>query len=113
MNIVYHIIVESSAEGYLNKIKKILNNIQNYFFFNMVGPVYLPLKKTKFTVLRSPHVFKKSREHFERIVSKISFYIDIPKNNNIMFSRLFKFFAWSYLGFSIKKIKVSKHSFYF
>ena len=29
------------------------------------GPIPLPTKKNKFTVLRSPHVDKKSREQFE------------------------------------------------
>ena len=29
------------------------------------GPIPLPTKIEKFTVLRSPHVDKKSREHFE------------------------------------------------
>ncbi len=31
----------------------------------VVGPVPLPTDKKIFCVLRSPHVFKKSREHFE------------------------------------------------
>ncbi len=31
----------------------------------IVGPVPLPTQITKFTVLRSPHVNKKSREQFE------------------------------------------------
>lgn len=31
----------------------------------VVGPVPLPTKKQVFCVLRSPHVDKKSREHFE------------------------------------------------
>ena len=30
-----------------------------------LGPIPLPTKKNKFTVLRSPHVDKKSREQFE------------------------------------------------
>ena len=29
------------------------------------GPIPLPTKKEVFTVLRSPHIYKKSREHFE------------------------------------------------
>ena len=29
------------------------------------GPIPLPTKIEKFTVLRSPHIDKKSREHFE------------------------------------------------
>ena len=31
----------------------------------VVGPIPLPTKKNRFTVLRSPHVDKKSREQFE------------------------------------------------
>lgn len=30
------------------------------------GPVRLPTKKTRYTVTRSPHIDKTSREHFER-----------------------------------------------
>ena len=31
----------------------------------VAGPIPLPTSKNKWTVLRSPHVDKKSREHFE------------------------------------------------
>jgi small subunit ribosomal protein S10 len=31
----------------------------------VVGPIPLPTRINKYTVLRSPHVDKKSREHFE------------------------------------------------
>lgn len=34
---------------------------------NLLGPVPLPNKKKCFTVLRSPHIDKKSREQFELI----------------------------------------------
>ncbi len=34
------------------------------------GPIPLPMKKTVYTVLRSPHVNKKSREQFEKRVYK-------------------------------------------
>ena len=42
------------------------------------GPVPLPTKKTVYTVLRSPHVDKKSREQFEIRVHKRL--IDIVKS---------------------------------
>lgn len=32
---------------------------------NLVGPIPLPVKINRYTVLRSPHVNKKSREQFE------------------------------------------------
>jgi len=37
---------------------------------NLVGPVPLPNKASCFTVLRSPHVNKKSREQFELVVHR-------------------------------------------
>ncbi|HBS47947.1 TPA: 30S ribosomal protein S10 [Candidatus Dependentiae bacterium] len=37
---------------------------------NLVGPVPMPNRKQIFTVLRSPHVDKKSREQFEIITHK-------------------------------------------
>lgn len=37
---------------------------------DLVGPVPLPNKKRCFTVLRSPHVNKKSREQFEIVTHK-------------------------------------------
>ena len=43
---------------------KILKKIWNLNLEN-TGFVSLPLKKYRYTVLRSPHVDKKSREHFE------------------------------------------------
>ena len=36
----------------------------------IIGPIPLPTKKNKFTVLRSPHVDKKSREQFELKIHK-------------------------------------------
>ena len=32
---------------------------------NIKGPIPLPTKKERYTVLRSPHIDKKSREQFE------------------------------------------------
>ncbi len=31
----------------------------------LAGPIPLPTRKTKFTVVKSPHVYKKGREQFE------------------------------------------------
>ncbi|MCL1948051.1 MAG: 30S ribosomal protein S10 [Chitinivibrionia bacterium] len=36
----------------------------------VLGPIPLPVEKTVYTVLRSPHVNKKSREQFETRVHK-------------------------------------------
>jgi len=37
---------------------------------NLVGPVLLPTRIRKYTVLRSPHTDKKSREQFEMRIHK-------------------------------------------
>jgi len=37
---------------------------------NVVGPIPLPTKISRYTVLRSPHIDKKSREQFEIRVHK-------------------------------------------
>lgn len=41
----------------------------------IVGPIPLPTRKNKYTVLRSPHVNKKSREQFEVRTHKRLLYI--------------------------------------
>ena len=37
---------------------------------NVTGPIPLPTKRSVYTVLRSPHVNKKSREQFETRIHK-------------------------------------------
>jgi small subunit ribosomal protein S10 len=37
---------------------------------NIAGPIPLPTRKSTFTVIKSPHVFKKGREQFEMRVHK-------------------------------------------
>ena len=49
----------------------------------MVGPVPLPNKRNCFTVLRSPHVDKKSREQFELITHKRILDIVSPSEQTI------------------------------
>lgn len=48
-----------------SNIKLIKNFVKNFNFMEIKGPITTPIKKKKFVVLRSPHVHKKSREHFE------------------------------------------------
>lgn len=37
---------------------------------NLAGPIPLPTRKSTFTVIKSPHVYKKGREQFEMRVHK-------------------------------------------
>jgi small subunit ribosomal protein S10 len=54
----------------------------NYIGINDYSIVSLPIKNQRFTVLRSPHVDKKSREHFEmRSYSKL-LKVSFNFNNN-------------------------------
>ncbi len=52
-----HALVDQSASSIVSTVKRTGAKIS--------GPVPLPTKIEKFTVLRSPHVNKKSREQFE------------------------------------------------
>ena len=54
----------------------------------MVGPIPLPVKISRYTVLRSPHVNKKSREQFEmRVFTRI---LDIAEPTDQTINRLMK-----------------------
>ena len=50
-------ILDLSTEEIVNTVKRTGANIK--------GPIPLPTKKERYTVLRSPHIDKKSREQFE------------------------------------------------
>lgn len=50
---------------------------------NVVGPVPLPTAKRMFTVIRSPHIDKDSREHFELRVHKRLIDIIEPSSKTI------------------------------
>ncbi len=50
-------VLDKSTEEIVNTVKRTGANIK--------GPIPLPTKIEKYTVLRSPHIDKKSREQFE------------------------------------------------
>ncbi len=52
-----HRVLDTSTSEIVNTAKRTGANVR--------GPIPLPTKIEKYTVLRSPHVNKKSREHFE------------------------------------------------
>ena len=68
-----HRLIDASAEKIIETAKRIDAKVS--------GPVPLPTRKRVYCVLRSPHVDKKSREHFEMRTHKRI--IDIyPTNQN-------------------------------
>ena len=61
----FRIILKAFDSRTLNKTsKQIIESIQENDC-NIVGPIRIPTKTKRFCVLRSPHVDKDSREHFE------------------------------------------------
>ena len=52
-----HKLIDASTEEIVETVKRTGSNIK--------GPIPLPTKIERYTVLRSPHIDKKSREQFE------------------------------------------------
>lgn len=50
---------------------------------SIVGPIPLPTKRSVYTVLRSPHVNKKSREQFELLVHSRMIEITDPNEDTM------------------------------
>jgi small subunit ribosomal protein S10 len=67
----------------LDEITPILANIN----CEVRGCVALPMKIKRFCVIRSPHIDKDSREHFEIRIYKqfFDFSVDNPENLNLLF----------------------------
>jgi small subunit ribosomal protein S10 len=57
-----HMVIDQSAMKIVETAKKTGSTV--------IGPVPLPTKKEVFTILRSPHINKDSREQFERRTHK-------------------------------------------
>jgi small subunit ribosomal protein S10 len=68
----------------------------------LLGPVPLPKKLKRFCVLRSPHVNKDSREHFELIYYKR--FIDIETNSAFVAERILGITIPPGVYFTAKKI---------
>ena len=56
----------------------------------VTGPIYLPTQKRIYCVLRSPHVDKKSREHFEIKIHKRVLDVYTPKKLENVADSFFK-----------------------
>lgn len=97
--------------SYCGKSLDFLINMFKIFFSN-VSIVQLPKKKTKFVVIKSPHVFNKSREHFETIVFKKLIFLTLKNKKQLFLQNILKGIYWSMFGVSLKKTKISKNCFY-
>ncbi len=81
MNVKIRVRLESfDHELLVSSCQKIMNSLQD-ISLNSIGLIPLPTKKRIYCVLRSPHVYKDAREHFEiRIHKRI---VDISYDPNI------------------------------
>ena len=70
-----HRLLDQSARGIVETAKRTGANI--------IGPIPLPVKINRWTVLRSPHVNKKSREQFEMRTFKRLLEISEPSPQTI------------------------------
>jgi small subunit ribosomal protein S10 len=87
-------------DGYVLNISVI--QIMNYISKNNIkvkGPIHLPTKKKIYTILRSPHVHKKSREQFKLYTHKIFFLV-----YNVKYNLLKKIYIPSCVKLEITKI---------
>ncbi|MEE9416697.1 MAG: 30S ribosomal protein S10 [Acidimicrobiales bacterium] len=57
-----HEIIDQSAKKIVETVKRTQADIR--------GPIPLPTEKHRYTVIRSPHKYKDSREHFEMRIHK-------------------------------------------
>lgn len=76
-----------------NLIKKL---ILFTFTFKTTGFISLPVKKTRLTMIRSPHVYKKSQESFEFFYFKKFILMQIQSLSAL--SIFFKYFKLSYFN---------------
>jgi small subunit ribosomal protein S10 len=81
MNVKIRVRLESfDHELLVSSCQKIMNSLEDTSL-NSIGLIPLPTKKRIYCVLRSPHVYKDAREHFEiRIHKRI---VDISYDPNI------------------------------
>jgi ribosomal protein S10 len=107
MIIVYYLTFTGYCGKSLEKLADIFaKNYKNTSFIN------LPITKKKFTVLKSPHIYKKSREQFESFINKKVIVLYLNYKQDFLTSKIFKGVAWSFLGVSFKKTKITKNCFY-
>lgn len=79
LNINIQSLNKESLYLYINFLKK------NFKIFNFNFKVLnLPKKKKRITLIRSPHVNKKSREQFELITHKSTIYVKGPSSNSYL-----------------------------
>jgi len=83
--------LQSYNSRLINNYIKFLKKEASLFNIVLEGPVFLPKNTKRFTVIRSPHVFSKSKEQFELKVFKYLLKVNISKNSKLNFKFFQKF----------------------
>ncbi len=96
------IILKSFKQKSIQKAIKELKNILSNENFKILFIIFLPIKIKRFCILRSPHVDKKSREHFELKFYKA--FLDIEFYNINSINNLLKKEFYSDVSYSIKTL---------
>ena len=107
MKFIYYLTFYSYCGKSLDFLISLFNKL-----FTKFNVIQLPKKKSKFVVIKSPHVFNKSREHFETIIFKKLVLVVLDSNKYNIFNNILKGIYWSMFGVSLKKTKISKNCFY-
>ncbi len=71
--------IKSFHPFYINRFIVLSKKLLKLLSLNVIKEqqIFLPRKKERFTLLRSPHVDKKARDQFERITCKRVLYLKI------------------------------------
>lgn len=83
-----------------NSIKKIVDVVEKAGA-NIVGPIPLPTKVKRYTVIKSPHKHKSSREQFEMRVHRRT--LEIYNSNSKVMSTLSSFDLPAGVGIELKQ----------
>jgi ribosomal protein S10 len=123
MKITYKIRIDSFYQPYIKKFLKVFivflaNTINLLRTRAKVSLVYLPTSLRRFTVLRSPHINKKSKEQFESKKYSVNLYIQTLKGykkglkNPIIGSPIYALTKFVNMGKNLKflpiKIKIKQ-----
>ncbi len=90
---ILQINIKSFHPFYINRFIVLCKKLLNILKINVLKEqqIFLPRKKERFTLLRSPHVDKKARDQFERVTYKrVYFFKIVGIENKQIFLKLFR-----------------------
>lgn len=75
-HLVMQLLIQSFDRDVINKALEVIQSHYNTSKLIQIKVIRLPTNQQTFTVLRSPHVHKKSREQFQRHRRKLCIYME-------------------------------------